>query len=239
MAPSTLPSHSPLKVLIPIHPGMDTIDLTGPCEIFNYASQDSTPLFSTTICASDLITYTEQRVGIARDITFEEAHLRLKEWDIVMVPGGRVPQHIGACNGNPEVVGLLRKFGELADKEKCGSCGHGQANLRTVFSICTGSLFLACAGLLTNRTATTHWGSIDLLRKGKYGDVGEVVEERFVVNQRSKSGNKALAVITSGGVSCGMDAALWLVEVVGDEGSRGDVERMLEYKGRSGEGLFV
>lgn len=77
------------------------------------------------------------------------------------------------------------------------------------------------------------------MRKQKYGQVSEVVEERFVVNQRSKSGNKALAVITSGGVSCGMDAALWLVEVVGDEGSRLDVERMLEYRGRSGEGLFV
>lgn len=127
MSPSALAGHAALKVLVAIHPGMDTIDLSGPLEIFNYAEQNGKPLFQTTICAADLITYTEQRVGIARDITFDEAHLRLKEWDIIMVPGGKVPQHIGT--GNALVVGLLRAYNELANAEKCGSCGHGMWSL--------------------------------------------------------------------------------------------------------------
>ncbi len=235
---------------------MDTLDFTGPLEIFNYAtkspasadytaskiiSQPSYPqdkLFDTTVCALEPFTTTAQKVTIARDISFKEAELRLKEWDMVLVPGGSAPAHMdsGAAGS---LIGLLRAYAALAESEKCHACGHGQARLRTLFSVCTGSLFLAKAGLLEGRTATTHWGSLDLLRKGKYGKVGEVVEDRFVVNQRRKREGMALAVITSGGISAGMDAALWYVGIVGDDGAREGVERMLEYKGRSDEGCFV
>ena len=241
-------SNFPLRVLIVLHPQMDSMDLAGPLEIFNYAhnpssesisksSYPSNPLFITTLAAEQPVTYTAQKLGVQRDITFNEAHLRLKEWDIIVVPGGNVPAMIDTRGDEP--MTLLRAFAELAEGEKCASCGHGPARLRTVFSVCTGSIFLAAAGLLEERTATTHWGSIDLLKSGKYGEVGKVVSERFVVNQRKKREGMSLAVITSGGISCGMDAALWLVGVVGDDGAREGVEKMIEYRGRSDEGLFM
>lgn len=241
-------SSSPLRILIVLHPQMDSIDLAGPLEIFNYAQNPSSesisessylssPLFTTTLAAEQPVTYTAQNLGVQRDITFTEAHLRLKEWDIIVVPGGNVPAIIGTQGDEP--MNLLSAYAKLAEGEKCASCGHGPARLRTVFSICTGAIFLAAAGLLEARTATTHWGSLELLKSGKYGEVGKVVSERFVVNQRRKREGMALAVITSGGVSAGMDAALWLVSIVGDDRSRENVERMLEYKGRADEGLFL
>lgn len=241
-------SNAPLRVLIVLHPKMDSLDLAGPLEIFNYAhnpssesiskaSYPSNPLFTTTLAAEQPVTYTAQKLGVQRDITFTEAHLRLEEWDIIVVPGGNVPAIIDTEGDEP--MNLLSAYASLAENEKCHSCGHGPARLRTVFSVCTGAIFLAAAGLLEQRTATTHWGSIELLKSGKYGEVGKVVSERFVVNQRKKREGMGLAVITSGGISAGMDAALWLVSVVGDEGTRENVEKMLEYKGRAEEGLFL
>ena len=66
-------------------------------------------------------------------------------------------------------------------------------------SVCTGSLILAAAGLLEGRPATTHWSALDSL--AAYG-VDVRPEARFV-----DSGE----VVTSAGVSAGIDMALHLV----------------------------
>jgi len=145
-----------------------------------------------------------------------------------MVPGGAVPPVINS--GVPEPIALIKEFAELARNET------GERK-RTILSICTGSLFLAEAGVLGGRTATTHWGSIEVLRgyAAAEGKVGAVVEKRFVVN----GDGEGLRVVTSGGISCGMDAALWVVENVGGEGARKGVERQLEYRSRVEEGVVV
>lgn len=133
-------------------------------------------------------------------------------------------------SGVPEPIALIKEFAELARNET------GERK-RTILSICTGSLFLAEAGVLGGRTATTHWGSIEVLRgyAAAEGKVGAVVEKRFVVN----GDGEGLRVVTSGGISCGMDAALWVVENVGGEGARKGVERQLEYRSRVEEGVVV
>jgi len=48
---------------------------------------------------------------------------------------------------------------------------------KALLSVCTGAFVLHAAGLLSGKTATTHWGSLDRLRA--LGDV-KVVEQRFV-----------------------------------------------------------
>jgi len=66
-------------------------------------------------------------------------------------------------------------------------------------SVCTGAMLLAEAGILKKRPATTHHGAIkDLEASG-----ANVVHARVV-----DDGN----VITAGGVTSGLDLALWLVE---------------------------
>ena len=77
---------------------------------------------------------------------------------------------------------------------------------RALLSVCTGAFVLHAAGLLSGKTATTHWGSLDRLRA--LGDV-KVVEQRFV-----QDGN----VWTSAGVSAGTDLMLaFIAHTAGDE----------------------
>jgi transcriptional regulator GlxA family with amidase domain len=68
-------------------------------------------------------------------------------------------------------------------------------------SVCTGSLVYAAAGLLKGRPATTHWASLDRL-----AELDPTIDvrnnERFV---------DAGDVVTSAGVSAGIDMALHLV----------------------------
>ena len=74
--------------------------------------------------------------------------------------------------------------------------------VRRVGSVCTGSLVLASAGLLRGRRATTHWSYLDRL---------QALEPNCSVDRTSiyvRSDN----VVTSAGVTAGMDMALALVE---------------------------
>lgn len=68
---------------------------------------------------------------------------------------------------------------------------------RFVTSVCSGALLLGAAGLLQGRRATTHWASLDML-----ADFGAIpVDERLVHDGR---------LITGGGVTAGIDFALYL-----------------------------
>jgi transcriptional regulator GlxA family with amidase domain len=93
------------------------------------------------------------------------------------------------------------------------------ATVPLMASVCTGALVYAAAGLLAGRPATTHWESLDLLheldpsidvdRDARYVDDGDV--------------------ITSAGVSAGIDMALHLVaRLAGVERAR-EVRRAIQY----------
>jgi len=72
-------------------------------------------------------------------------------------------------------------------------------------SVCTGSLLLGAAGLLKGLEATTHWGAVEALE-----GFGATYTETRVVPQGK--------IVTSAGVSSGIDMALWLLgQIVGDE----------------------
>ena len=84
-------------------------------------------------------------------------------------------------------------------------------------SVCTGALILAAAGLLEGRPATTHWSALDSL--ASYG-VEVRPEARFVDTGK---------VVTSAGVSAGIDMALHLIaRLDSPERARG-VRRYIQY----------
>lgn len=94
------------------------------------------------------------------------------------------------------------------------------AELRT--SVCTGAFLLAEIGLLDGHAATTHWGSIDRLREGYAGiDVRENV--RFVDEG---------TIITSAGISAGIDMALHVVERLHGMDAARATARYMEYDWR-------
>ena len=90
------------------------------------------------------------------------------------------------------------------------------ANATWVTSVCTGAFILGAAGLLKDKNATTHWGYTHLLEK-----FGATYQRARVV----RDGN----LITSGGVTSGIDFALELIgEIAGEDAAR-SVQLSLEY----------
>jgi transcriptional regulator GlxA family with amidase domain len=75
------------------------------------------------------------------------------------------------------------------------------AEVETLTSVCTGSLVLASAGLLDGRRATSHWRFLDQLRS-RFPAVNVEYHQHVV-----EDGN----VITSAGISAGIDMALRVV----------------------------
>jgi transcriptional regulator GlxA family with amidase domain len=76
-----------------------------------------------------------------------------------------------------------------------------RATVPLMTSVCTGALVYAAAGVLARRPATTHWQSLDLLHELD-PSIDVLDAARFV-----DDGD----VITSAGVSAGIDMALHLV----------------------------
>jgi aspartate racemase len=86
-------------------------------------------------------------------------------------------------------------------------------------SVCTGALILGKAGLLDGLRATTHWGALDLMRElfpaVRVDDTCHVVDEG--------------KVLTSAGISAGIDLALKLVQGCFGESIARATARYMEY----------
>ncbi|MFC9856420.1 MULTISPECIES: DJ-1/PfpI family protein [unclassified Streptomyces] len=118
--------------------------------------------------------------------------------DVVIVPGG--PGQSDQME-NEELLGWLR----AAD-----------ATSTWTTSVCTGSLLLAAAGLLTGRRATSHWLALDILKEFDVEPTGE----RVVLDGK---------YVTAAGVSSGIDMGLTLLgRIAGDEHARA-VQLLTEY----------
>ena len=89
---------------------------------------------------------------------------------------------------------------------------------RLVTSVCTGSLVLHGAGLVQGLRVTTHWAFADILEAR--GGVTVVRDARWVKDGR---------VVTSAGVSAGIDMSLWIVGQLFDPATARRVQRAIEY----------
>ncbi len=123
-------------------------------------------------------------------------------FDILVVPGGRGARREMA---NPETLAFVKRAAH--------SC-------ELVASVCTGSLILAAAGLLDGKRATTHWAALDELRQFP----GVHVDHQRFIRQGS--------IVTSSGISAGIDMALHLVEEIQGSISR-EVAHRTEYRSYS------
>jgi transcriptional regulator GlxA family with amidase domain len=104
------------------------------------------------------------------------------------------------------------------DKRVLDWLRHAHRTTRFTTSVCTGSLVLGAAGLLEGLPATTHWACYnDLAAHGALPTAQRVVEH---LDQR---------IITSAGVSSGIDMALRLVELLIDATAAQAMQLMIEY----------
>lgn len=87
-------------------------------------------------------------------------------------------------------------------------------------SVCTGAFLLAERGLLDDLSATTHWGSLDRLQAG-YPLIDVQRGLRYVDNGR---------IITSAGVSAGIDMSLHVVARLLGETTARETARQMEYE---------
>jgi transcriptional regulator GlxA family with amidase domain len=94
-----------------------------------------------------------------------------------------------------------------------------QANkAKYIAAVCSGTLILQKAGLLLNRKATTHWLCLDELNKDE--TVTVLPDMRYVRDEN---------IVTSQGISAGIDMALWLVGQLHSPEHARKVRRFLHY----------
>lgn len=120
--------------------------------------------------------------------------------DVVLVPGGDVHGPLGS----DKVLSWVRQRAESADY---------------VLSVCNGAFILAEAGLLDGKTATTFYGMLDEL-ESSYPQIEVVRDQRYTDN-----GN----ILSSAGLSSGIDASLHLVSKIRGEKEAERLALHLEY----------
>lgn len=184
------------RIVFVAGPGVEILDLVGPLQVFARATElfrrenpGSPPIYSV-----EVVTISQQRSLLANcglrmtaDKTFREVRGKI---DTLLVAGGDA---IEQNQISPDAVRWLKKIGK---------------RIRRIGSVCTGAMFLARAGLLDGRRATTHWDWCQtLIKRAPKANVDP--DPIFVRDEN---------VYTSAGVTAGMDLALALVE--DDHGSR-------------------
>ena len=106
----------------------------------------------------------------------------------------------------------------LEDAEVLNWLRRTAAGAQRVTSVCTGALLLAQAGLLAGRRATTHWSSLDRLA-GLDASITVDGSQRVVDD----------VVITSAGVSAGIDMAFAVVAAYCGRQVAIETARYIEY----------
>lgn len=109
-------------------------------------------------------------------------------------------------------------------------------------SVCTGAFFLAKNGVFDDgRYFTTHWdfyeeliGYYKTAAQGAGGKPGTLIPARYVDSGLNKHG---VRIITAGGISCGIDAALHVVDMRAGEAEARETAELLDYAWRKTEGV--
>ncbi|MDZ5809783.1 DJ-1/PfpI family protein [Halorubrum sp. AD140] len=182
-----------MNIDILLYDGFDELDGIGPYEVFDYALDYAAGgdrvgrVRYVTLGDRDQVTASHgTRVGVDGVLA---APRSADVPDLLVVPGG-------GWNARDEEASAWAEARKgdvpraLADHHAAGT---------RIASVCTGSMLLAEAGVTDGRRAVTHASAIDELRESG----AEVVDARVV-----DDGD----LLTAGGVTSGIDLALYLVE---------------------------
>ena len=166
--------------------GADLLDAVGPAGAFACAARQFARTGAPSGYAIDYFSPEGGAVSTLEALAVETLPFRdlePGEYDTIIVAGGNFPWR----DCDPQVVAWLRR-------------NHGR--VRRLGSVCTGAAFLAQAGLLDGRAATTHWGDCDTL-EAAFPAVRVERDSIFVADN---------GVWTSAGITAGIDMALAMIE---------------------------
>jgi transcriptional regulator GlxA family with amidase domain len=208
------PDHGNVHAQIVLFDGFDPLDVIAPFEVLTAGSEAVGGELDVELVSAEgprpVVSGTRGLVLNAR------AQLDPQKPGYVIVPGAS-----GPIEGDPDEVDtipvLLARFGET---DALSLMRKAMANPDiTVATVCGGSLALAMAGLLEGRNAVTHHLGVDVLEA-----TGVNVIHARVVDDGD--------LVTAGGVTCGLDLALHLLERSYGPGVAIAVEELFEYERR-------
>jgi len=180
----------PFRIGFLLYPHVTQLDLTGPAQFFSRMSDAEVRL----VWKDKAPVMTDAGFAILPTDSFETC----PDLDMICVPGGGGQP---AVMGDPEVLAWLAAQG---------------AQAKYVTSVCSGSLLLGAAGLMTGYRAGAHWAYRDMLTL--FG--ATPVAER-VVKDRNR--------ITGGGVTAGIDFALAVIAEVQGVAAAEAIQLAYEY----------
>ncbi|MFI5684128.1 GlxA family transcriptional regulator [Streptomyces sp. NPDC051636] len=122
------------SVLVLLFDGVQSLDVTGPVEVFAGAEKHTAGSYRIRTASLD---GAPVRTTSGLTVVPDQALPEVAEAHTLLVPGGQ-----GTREPDPRLTGWLRENGPRAAR---------------LVSVCTGAILLARAGLLDGRRATTHW----------------------------------------------------------------------------------
>lgn len=182
--PAQAQQRNRLRVHVLVFDGADDLDFVAPNEVFQHAARAGARIESKFVTGGAPGT-----IASAFGTKVEAAGWSPRDADLIVVAGGGY----GKPADQPGVPAEIQR-------------GHLPAVLRdaqrpglTLAAVCTGAMLLSAAGITRDRPCTTHHRAIaDLAEQGGRITRGRVVDDGDLV--------------TAGGITSGIDLALWLVE---------------------------
>lgn len=192
---------SPRRIVLVAFDGVQSLDVTGPLEVFAKANQrrPAAPPYEVVLASpagGEVTTGAGLRLSGLVPLEAVAADV-----DTVVVAGG------------PEAA--LRQV--IADTDLTGWLQRRAPHVRRIAGVCTGAFVLAAAGFLEGRRATTHWSACDQLAALCPG-VRLEPDAIFVSDP---------PIHTSAGVTAGIDLCLSFVEADCGPAAALDVARQL------------
>lgn len=195
-----------LRVRILAYDGVEALDFAGPFEVFTTASRVSQRMNPGVQApfevASVALSSNGQPVQARAGLRLLADHDLATNpgADVLIVPGGVVDAPMAS-------PATLRWIADCA------------AGAQLVASVCTGVFLLAKSGVVTREAVTTHWEDIaDLREQFPSLDVRE--GERWIDSGR---------VVSSAGISAGIDMSLYLVERLAGRALAERTARQMDY----------
>lgn len=165
------------QIAMVVFPGFQLLDAAGPIAVFEVAERFRPGNYALNVLAPG-----GGDVCSSSGVRLAAAPLQRVRFDTVIVSGGDMAV---AERSRPVIVDWL-----------------GARTWRRAAGVCSGAFFLADAGLLDGRRATTHWDAAERFRE-RYPKVRLDADRMFIRDDD---------VWTSAGISAGIDLALALVE---------------------------